>query len=325
MRDNNNFLLRTIKHIKDQAKGIVAVVGAIQRESRYAKGSVVFYANDNSLSLDWLLECEQEGWTGTEQIYYDQLVEGAAIRDGEVIWRVKRWTHVDGIDNDPAIDPGNVYTKDEADGHFVDIQTYKNRIQELAEAIAKKAERGEKGEKGDKGDPGPRGLDGATGKTGKSAYDLAVANGYTGALSQWLDSLKGEAGKDGARGETGLSAFDAAKLKGFQGTEDDWLKSLNGKDGKSAYDIAVDNGFKGTEQEWLDSLKSPVSDIKTASLNDIDSLFSGLTDPDDEKVIQVATTEDIDKLFNDMPPTQEDTVQIATPDDIDLLFNNEEG
>lgn len=42
-----------------------------------------------------------------------------------------------------------------------------------------------KGEKGDKG------------ADGKSAYEVAVANGYTGTQAQWLASLKGTDGKDG--------------------------------------------------------------------------------------------------------------------------------
>ncbi|MDC2839628.1 GH25 family lysozyme [Limosilactobacillus mucosae] len=54
-----------------------------------------------------------------------------------------------------------------------------------------------KGEKGDKGD---------TGADGKSAYEVAVANGYSGTQAQWLASLKGadgKAGKDGVAGKDG--------------------------------------------------------------------------------------------------------------------------
>lgn len=61
-----------------------------------------------------------------------------------------------------------------------------------------------------------KGLDGKDGE-GKNAYELAVENGYTGSLIEWLSSLTGE-------------------------------------DGKSAYEVAVENGFRGTEQEWLLSL-----------------------------------------------------------------------
>ena len=69
----------------------------------------------------------------------------------------------------------------------------------------------------------PDGTNSATPADGKSAYELAVANGYTGTELEWLASLAGEAGKDGANG-------------------------------KSAYELAVENGYKGTEAQWLDSL-----------------------------------------------------------------------
>lgn len=54
-----------------------------------------------------------------------------------------------------------------------------------------------KGEKGDKGDAGA---------DGKSAYEVAIANGYTGTQAQWLASLKGAdgvPGKDGSNGKDG--------------------------------------------------------------------------------------------------------------------------
>ena len=50
-----------------------------------------------------------------------------------------------------------------------------------------------KGEKGDKGDAGTN---------GKSAYEVAVANGYSGTQAQWLASLKGADGANGKDGQT---------------------------------------------------------------------------------------------------------------------------
>ena len=44
---------------------------------------------------------------------------------------------------------------------------------------------------------GSDGTNGENGINGKSAYDLAKENGYTGNLTEWLESLKGEQGKDG--------------------------------------------------------------------------------------------------------------------------------
>lgn len=70
-------------------------------------------------------------------------------------------------------------------------------------------------------------------KTGLSAYELAVENGFTGTLAEWLASLKGKDGENGVDGKNGV----------------------NGSDGKSAYIIAVEHGFSGTETEWLESLE----------------------------------------------------------------------
>ncbi|MCO6395607.1 hypothetical protein HW575_00705, partial [Bacillus velezensis] len=40
--------------------------------------------------------------------------------------------------------------------------------------------------------------------TGKSAYDIAVDNGFSGTVEEWLASLKGEKGDTGATGATGV-------------------------------------------------------------------------------------------------------------------------
>ena len=45
---------------------------------------------------------------------------------------------------------------------------------------------------GEKGEDGQNGQNGQNGENGKSAYDLAVENGYTGTLEQWILSLAGK-------------------------------------------------------------------------------------------------------------------------------------
>ena len=54
-----------------------------------------------------------------------------------------------------------------------------------------------RGEKGDKGDPGAQGEKGDPGVDGKSAYELykAAYPDYTGTLTEWLASLKGDTGR----------------------------------------------------------------------------------------------------------------------------------
>ena len=48
----------------------------------------------------------------------------------------------------------------------------------------------------------PKGNKGDAGADGKSAYEVAVANGYTGTQAQWLASLKGADGANGKDGQT---------------------------------------------------------------------------------------------------------------------------
>lgn len=53
------------------------------------------------------------------------------------------------------------------------------------------------------GDTAP-GVDGQDGADGLSAYEVAVANGFSGTQQQWLDSLVGAPGADGINGTNGL-------------------------------------------------------------------------------------------------------------------------
>lgn len=85
--------------------------------------------------------------------------------------------------------------------------------------------------------------------TGKSAYEIAVDNGFSGTVEEWLASLKGEKGNTGATGAKGDKGDTGATgAKGATGAA--------GKDGKSAYELAVQQGFSGTLDEWLASLKA---------------------------------------------------------------------
>ncbi len=88
-------------------------------------------------------------------------------------------------------------------------------------------EQGIQGPQGVAGANGADGKDGADGENGKSAYELAVENGFTGTVNEWLESLKGENGKDGADGKDGVDGTN-----GTNGT--------NGADGAKG-----DKGDKG--------------------------------------------------------------------------------
>lgn len=69
---------------------------------------------------------------------------------------------------------------------------------------------GKDGKDGKDGVDGKDGKDGVDGKDGKSAYELAVENGYSGTLNDWLFSLQGEDGDDGATGATGAAGATGA-------------------------------------------------------------------------------------------------------------------
>lgn len=85
-----------------------------------------------------------------------------------------------------------------------------------------RGEKGEKGEKGADGKDGVNGKDGLNGENGKSAYELAVDNGFSGTLSEWLNSLKGVDGKDGAKGDKGDTGERGAQgIQGIQGEKGD--------------------------------------------------------------------------------------------------------
>jgi hypothetical protein len=122
---------------------------------------------------------------------------------------------------------------------------------------------------------------GTPGADGKSAYQLALDNGYTGTLEQWLESLKGAPGTPGApgvNGNDGKSAYQIWLDAGNTGNESDFLNSLkgtpgtpgtpgeNGTNGKSAYQLAVENGFEGSESDWLASLKGDDGDDSSTEL-----------------------------------------------------------
>lgn len=103
---------------------------------------------------------------------------------------------------------------------------------------------------------------GEAGPPGKSAYQLAVLEGFTGTLEEWLDSLVGPLGFTGPAGPQGVKGdkgeVGPAGATGPAGAKGD--TGLTGAAGKSAYQHAVDNGFIGSESAWLLSIKGAKGD-----------------------------------------------------------------
>jgi len=134
-------------------------------------------------------------------------------------------------------------------------------------------ERGPVGPQGEQGEQGPAGQDGAP---GKSAYEIAVEDGFSGNVYEWLESLKGDPGDPGFSpivsaeaipSGTRITITDAVSstvfdvMNGEQGPSGaqgpQGPSGTSGAPGKSAYELAVEAGFTGTSAEWLDSLVGP--------------------------------------------------------------------
>lgn len=66
-------------------------------------------------------------------------------------------------------------------------------------------------------------LTGCVDDGGKTAYDIAVENGFTGTVQEWLNSLHGADGKDGENLDI-EEVYDAAVENGYEGTFLEFLK-----------------------------------------------------------------------------------------------------
>lgn len=93
--------------------------------------------------------------------------------------------------------------------------------------------------KGEPGDIGPAGPDGPQGPIGPEGPQGDI----------------GPQGPQGPMGPSGESVYDLAVTEGFTGTLTEYLASLQGPQGASAYEVALDDGFMGTSTEWLATLK----------------------------------------------------------------------
>ena len=175
------------------------------------------------------------------------------------------------------------------------------------------------------------------GDNGKSAYEIAVAHGYKGTESEWLDSLKGLQGPQGEPGPNGdpfrYEDFTPEQLEALKGPKGD--KGEDGRDGTSA---TADNAHQLLLQGnvWCES--ASVDDVLTALIGNAGkpfprTEFKALTIP---SVIQgqqvVAVTGEphysIKVVGNDTPFTLDSTgaCTITIPplgeDDIKLTYRN---
>ena len=124
------------------------------------------------------------------------------------------------------------------------LATFKGERGEKGEdgAAGAKGDTGERGIQGERGADGLPGAKGERGQDGKSAYEIAVANGYTGDEEQWLASLKGRDGERGRDGRNGFSAYELADGELLYGTVGKWLNSLKGATGDAGKSATVTIG-----------------------------------------------------------------------------------
>ncbi|MBQ2997508.1 MAG: hypothetical protein IJD62_00755 [Oscillospiraceae bacterium] len=120
---------------------------------------------------------------------------------------------------------------------------------------------GADGKDGRDGTDGRNGKDGMDGKNGLSAYEIALQNGYTGTIEDFVGLLLGrnEVSEDVPSVEEDFEQGEAAvegeiEIEGSSG-------SYIPVPGKSAYEIALDHGYIGTEEEWLLTLRGSTLQI----------------------------------------------------------------
>ena len=104
------------------------------------------------------------------------------------------------------------------------------------------------------------------GDNGKSAYEIAVAHGFSGTEQEWLDSLKGLQGDPGPKGDPFTYAdFTAEQIEALKGTKGD-----KGEDGASA---TADNAHQLllNGNVWCES--ASVDDVLTALIGNMGKPF----------------------------------------------------
>lgn len=92
------------------------------------------------------------------------------------------------------------------------------------------------------------------GGNGLSAYELAVQNGFSGTLAQWLESLKGRDGTDGKDGRDGVDGKDGRD-------------GIDGKDGTNGSDCNCDSLIK----QFEDRLEYEIHNVREEFDNRIHS------------------------------------------------------
>ena len=292
--------------------GVSSCTSKVLDKSPVTNGSLWYTTDKNEFYYDWNGSRIKLNLTGDNESISEELkkikeeiknLDPNAVKD--IVKELE--TKVDGAVKDAqkaaqAAQDAAKQVENKADVSYVDT-TVADAIKEIELTP---------GPKGDKGDAftyddftpeqlaALKGADGQNGADGRSAFEIAVAGGYSGTEAEWIESLKGADGKNGIDGQNGQDGKDGAN-------------GVDGKDGKSAYDIAKEKGFEGTEEEWLASLKGEglsqedkdlieelrelgASDVTTGTFPVVD--LNAPTDPTEAVLDGLTTVQDVMNYVN---------------------------
>lgn len=103
---------------------------------------------------------------------------------------------------------------------------------------------------------------GGSGQNGLSAYEVAVANGFSGTEAEWLESLKGKDGKNGTNGTNGTDGItytpDIGTVKTLDAGENATASiSINGT--TATLNLGIPKGAKGDTGESGSVWTTPVT------------------------------------------------------------------
>lgn len=167
---------------------------------------------------------------------------------------------------------GDVYLQVPADPVGGELSVWRNENWAWSKTGSFTGPQGPKGDTGPQGPPGadstvpgPEGPQGPQGDPGDSAYEVAVANGFTGTETEWLASLVGPEGPQGPKGDPGTGSVNS--VNGDLGP--DIVIAVNGQTGTtitldaasvSAVDLSAVGAAGGVASLGTDGLV-PVSQL----------------------------------------------------------------
>lgn len=130
---------------------------------------------------------------------------------------------------------------------------------------------GERGPQGLQGPQGERGEQGPSGADGKSAYEIAVEDGFSGNIYEWLESLKGESGYSPTVSSEAIPSGTRVTFTDLvSSTVVDIMNGEDGQDGASGFSPIVSTTpiTSGTQVTITDLTGSKTFDVMNGAKGD---------------------------------------------------------